>query len=66
VSVYCWYAAPPGWSNTTRAVQCRHTRAPSIAQAEVGTGYFDDVSRVINPDSGTLALHGSTETEQFH
>ncbi|MCE0486625.1 isocitrate lyase [Ornithinimicrobium sediminis] len=35
-------------------------------QAEVGTGYFDEVSRVINPDSGTLALTGSTESEQFH
>jgi isocitrate lyase len=35
-------------------------------QAEVGTGYFDEVSRVINPDSGTLALTGSTEAEQFH
>lgn len=34
-------------------------------QAEVGTGYFDDVSKVINPDSGTLALTGSTESEQF-
>jgi isocitrate lyase len=35
-------------------------------QAEVGTGYFDLVSTTINPDSGTLALAGSTETEQFH
>jgi isocitrate lyase len=35
-------------------------------QAEVGTGYFDAVSTVINPDSGTLALAGSTESEQFH
>ena len=35
-------------------------------QAEVGTGYFDLVSTAINPDSGTLALAGSTETEQFH
>jgi isocitrate lyase len=35
-------------------------------QAEVGTGYFDEVSKVINPDSGTLALTGSTESEQFH
>ena len=34
--------------------------------AEVGTGYFDEVSRVINPGSGTLALTGSTESEQFH
>ncbi|MTD17234.1 isocitrate lyase [Nakamurella sp. YIM 132087] len=35
-------------------------------QAEVGTGYFDKVSTAINPDSGTLALAGSTEAEQFH
>jgi len=35
-------------------------------QAEVGTGYFDKVSAAINPDSGTLALAGSTEAEQFH
>ncbi len=34
-------------------------------QAEVGTGYFDQVSTAINPDSGTLALTGSTEQEQF-
>jgi isocitrate lyase len=34
-------------------------------QAEVGTGYFDRVSTAINPQSGTLALAGSTETEQF-
>jgi isocitrate lyase len=35
-------------------------------QAEVGTGYFDLVSSTINPESGTLALTGSTEMEQFH
>jgi len=35
-------------------------------QAEVGTGYFDKVSTAINPHSGTLALAGSTEAEQFH
>ncbi len=35
-------------------------------QAEVGTGYFDRVSTAINPNSGTLALAGSTEAEQFH
>ncbi|MQA77528.1 MAG: isocitrate lyase [Streptosporangiales bacterium] len=34
-------------------------------QREVGTGYFDQVSTAINPDSGTLALRGSTEEEQF-
>jgi isocitrate lyase len=36
-------------------------------QHEVGTGYFDDVARVIaGRESSTGALHGSTEEEQFH
>jgi isocitrate lyase len=35
-------------------------------QREVGTGYFDRVSTTLNPDSATLALVGSTESEQFH
>ncbi len=35
-------------------------------QREVGTGYFDFVSTALNPDSATLALVGSTESEQFH
>jgi isocitrate lyase len=35
-------------------------------QREVGTGYFDDISTALNPDSSTLALAGSTEEEQFH
>ncbi|MDX6256426.1 MAG: isocitrate lyase [Frankiales bacterium] len=34
-------------------------------QAEVGTGYFDLVATALNPNSGTLALAGSTEAEQF-
>ena len=34
-------------------------------QREVGTGYFDLVSTAINPASGTTALKGSTEEEQF-
>jgi len=34
-------------------------------QAEVGTGYFDKVATALNPTSGTLALTGSTEEEQF-
>jgi isocitrate lyase len=35
-------------------------------QHEVGTGYFDDVARVIaGGESSTAALHGSTEEEQF-
>jgi len=35
-------------------------------QREVGTGYFDEISTALNPDSATLALAGSTEEEQFH
>lgn len=35
-------------------------------QAEVGTGYFDKVTTALNPSSGTLAMSGSTEEEQFH
>jgi isocitrate lyase len=35
-------------------------------QREVGTGYFDDVTQVIQGGkSSTTALHGSTEDEQF-
>ncbi len=35
-------------------------------QREVGTGYFDEVARVISGGQGaTLALTGSTEEEQF-
>jgi isocitrate lyase len=35
-------------------------------QAEVGTGYFDQVATALNPDSETTALSGSTESAQFH
>ena len=35
-------------------------------QAEVGTGYFDQVATALNPSSATTALAGSTETQQFH
>ncbi|MBI2238484.1 MAG: isocitrate lyase [Actinobacteria bacterium] len=36
-------------------------------QAEVGTGYFDEVSQVISGGhASTLALRGSTEEAQFH
>ncbi len=36
-------------------------------QREVGTGYFDQVAQVIaSGESSTVALAGSTETEQFH
>jgi isocitrate lyase len=34
-------------------------------QREVGTGYFDLVTSAITPDSSTVALSGSTESEQF-
>jgi isocitrate lyase len=34
-------------------------------QREVGTGYFDLVSTVLNPDAETTALRGSTEEAQF-
>jgi len=36
-------------------------------QREVGTGYFDEVARLIaGGESSTAALRGSTEAEQFH
>jgi isocitrate lyase len=36
-------------------------------QREVGTGYFDEVAKVIaGGQSSTTALTGSTEAEQFH
>jgi isocitrate lyase len=35
-------------------------------QREVGTGYFDRVSTVLNPASETTALRGSTEEQQFN
>lgn len=34
-------------------------------QREVGTGYFDDIATVVNPESSTTALKDSTEHEQF-
>jgi isocitrate lyase len=35
-------------------------------QAEVGTGYYDQVSQVISGgEASTLALEGSTEAAQF-
>jgi isocitrate lyase len=36
-------------------------------QREVGAGYFDQVAQVISGGrSATLALEGSTESQQFH
>jgi isocitrate lyase len=34
-------------------------------QREVGTGYFDLISTVLNPEAETVALRGSTEEAQF-
>ena len=34
-------------------------------QREVGTGYFDLVTSAITPQAATVALAGSTESEQF-
>ena len=34
-------------------------------QREVGTGYFDDIATVVNPQSSTTALKDSTESAQF-
>ncbi|SDB93581.1 isocitrate lyase [Raineyella antarctica] len=34
-------------------------------QREVGTGYFDDIATVVNPESSTTALKDSTEHAQF-
>jgi isocitrate lyase len=43
-----------------------HGYTASKHQREVGTGYFDLVSQVISGGkSSTLAMAGSTETEQF-
>jgi isocitrate lyase len=44
----------------------KHGYTATRHQREVGTGWFDLVASALNPDSGTLALAGSTETAQFH
>ena len=43
----------------------RHGYTATRHQREVGTGYFDRIASALNPDSATLALVGSTESEQF-
>jgi isocitrate lyase len=43
-----------------------HGYSATRHQAEVGTGYFDQVATALNPSSATTALAGSTETQQFH
>ncbi len=45
----------------------KHGYTATKHQAEVGTGYFDEVAQVISGGTAsTLALSGSTEEEQFH
>ncbi len=43
----------------------RHGYTATRHQREVGTGYFDRIATALNPSSATLALVGSTESEQF-
>ena len=43
-----------------------HVYTATKHQREVGTGYFDRIATALNPESATLALVGSTESEQFH
>jgi isocitrate lyase len=43
----------------------KHGYTATRHQREVGTGYFDLVTSAITPDAATVALHGSTESEQF-
>jgi isocitrate lyase len=44
----------------------RHGYSATRHQREVGTGYFDEVAQAISGGlASTLALHGSTESEQF-
>jgi isocitrate lyase len=44
----------------------KHGYTATKHQREVGTGYFDQIATALNPSSATLALVGSTESEQFH
>jgi isocitrate lyase len=44
----------------------KHGYTATKHQREVGTGYFDKIATALNPSSQTLALVGSTESEQFH
>jgi isocitrate lyase len=43
----------------------RHGYTATRHQREAGTGYFDLVTQAIAPQAETVALAGSTETEQF-
>jgi isocitrate lyase len=44
----------------------KHGYTATRHQREAGTGYFDLVTSAISPNAETVALAGSTETEQFH
>jgi isocitrate lyase len=45
----------------------QHSYAAAKHQRFVGTGYFDEVQKVITGGTtSTTALAGSTEAEQFH
>jgi isocitrate lyase len=44
----------------------KHGYTATRHQREVGTGYFDLVTSAISPTAETVALAGSTETQQFH
>ena len=45
----------------------QHGYTAARHQREVGTGYFDALTQVVQgKQSSTTALHGSTEEEQFH
>ena len=44
----------------------KHGYTATRHQREAGTGYFDLVTSAISPNAETVALAGSTESEQFH
>jgi isocitrate lyase len=64
--------AKEGMTAYSRLQEAEFTNAESGYSAVrhqrfVGTGYFDDVTQTIaNGQASTVALEGSTETEQFH
>ena len=43
----------------------KHGYTATRHQREAGTGYFDLITSAISPHAETVALAGSTETEQF-
>ncbi len=44
----------------------KHGYTATRHQREAGTGYFDLVTSAISPNAETVALAGSTESQQFH